>query len=135
MRCSRVCLSNSEYTNLHGLESKCRQNDDEYIAERVVNNTDNGYFAWEENEFHRALRKMYVPHNEDIRLSVSFRILPQTRDGSLSSLIGTPLLRTLDPRIFATEPESLCKFKSGDSEEEARRKDEADRFEDYLINK
>jgi len=98
----------------------CRQNDDEDIAEKVVNNTENGYFAWEENAFHRALRKI---------------ILPETRDGSLSSLIGTPLLKTLDPRIFATEPESLCKFETRDSEEESRTKDEQDRFEDYLINK
>jgi len=102
-------------------EDTCRDSDDEYIAERVVNNTANAYFKWEDMVFHHELRK---------------KLLPQTSDGRFTSLIGTQLLNTLDPRLFSSSPASLCTMQSNsDFDSEAMAKEERDRLEDFLINK
>jgi hypothetical protein len=66
------------------------------------------------------------------------RLLPQTRGGSFHSLIGSQLLSRLDPRLFASEPRSLCKAKRHVSEADERQKlakEEQHMFEDFLINK
>jgi len=102
-------------------EDTCRSSEGElFMNGRILNNSGSGgYFKWEEIQFHRELRKI---------------ILPETRDGSYSSLIGNSVLDGLDSRLFASTPESLCKAKQEDSVKELDR-EEKDRFEDYLINK
>jgi len=67
-------------------------------------------------------------------MKLEFSILPETRGGSYSSLIGNSVLDDLDSRLFASTPESLCKATQEDSLKELDR-EEKDRFEDYLINK
>jgi len=103
-------------------ESTCRENDDEYIGNKVLHSMENRYFSWEERMFHIALRSIIFPRN----LKGQVTIAP---------LIGSTLLRTLDPRVFISEPESLCKVDKKDPDEEELNKAEQDRFEDYLINK
>jgi len=103
-------------------EDTCRPGEGElYMNGRIMNNSGSeGYFKWEEIQFHRELRKI---------------ILPETRGGSYSSLIGNSVLDGLDSRLFASTPESLCKAKQEDSMKEKLDREEKDRFEDYLINK
>jgi len=102
-------------------ESTCREGNDEYIANKVIHSMANRYFSWEERIFHIALRSIIFPKDEGH--------LP------LANLIGSSFLTTLDPRIFISEPESLCIIAKNDPGEEELRKTEQDRFEDYLINK
>lgn len=105
-------------------EDTCRKGRlEEDLAERSLNSTESDYFHWEQNQFHRELRD---------------RLLPQTRGGTFHSLIGSPLLSRLDPRLFASEPRSLCKAKRHTSEVDERQKlakEEQHMFEDFLINK
>lgn len=104
-------------------EETCRKGTEDYLAERALNNTESGYFHWEENEFHRQLRD---------------RLLPQTRGVSFRSLVGSPLLSHLDPRLFTSKPRSLCQAKRHISEADEKQKlakEEQHLFEDFLINK
>jgi hypothetical protein len=105
-------------------EETCRKEaEEEYLAERPLNSTQSEYFHWEANEFHRQLRD---------------RLLPQTKGGTFSTLIGSTLLSRLDPRLFASKPRSLCKAKRHISEADERQKlakEEQHMFEDFLINK
>uniref|UniRef100_A0A915ERV5 Uncharacterized protein n=1 Tax=Ditylenchus dipsaci TaxID=166011 RepID=A0A915ERV5_9BILA len=61
-------------------------------------------------------------------------ILPETKDGSYRSVIGSTLLKSLDPKIFASPQQSLCKPKPIDYEMEAMNALSSHSFEDYLID-
>ncbi|KAL3101901.1 hypothetical protein niasHS_003310 [Heterodera schachtii] len=107
-------------------EETCRKSAETDMAERRLNSTESAYFHWEENEFHRELRK---------------KLLPQTmRDGrtSFRALLSSDLLGSLDPRLFVSAPKSLCKAKRLVDEADERLKqvkEEKHMFEDFLINK
>uniref|UniRef100_A0A914HX14 Uncharacterized protein n=1 Tax=Globodera rostochiensis TaxID=31243 RepID=A0A914HX14_GLORO len=107
-------------------EDTCRKGVETDLAERRLNSTESPYFHWEENEFHRELRK---------------KLLPQTmRDGKTSfrPLLNSKLLGTLDPRLFVSTPKTLCKAKKLVDEADERQKqskEEKHMFEDFLINK
>uniref|UniRef100_A0A183BTS8 Uncharacterized protein n=1 Tax=Globodera pallida TaxID=36090 RepID=A0A183BTS8_GLOPA len=107
-------------------QDTCRKGVETDLAERRLNSTESPYFHWEENEFHRELRK---------------KLLPQTmRDGKTSfrPLLNSKLLGTLDPRLFVSTPKTLCKAKKLVDEADERQKqskEEKHMFEDFLINK
>jgi hypothetical protein len=101
----------------------CRKEREEMPSGLVFTTGESGYFSWEERLFHKELRKV---------------LLPETSNDDLSK-VDDEQLETLDPRLFASGPESLCTDKDVNEDKihdkAAYIAHEKALFEDYLINK
>jgi len=109
----------------HFVEHSCQLQDETY-ASAYDRNAAEQYWTWEQFEFIKELR---------------IRLLPETKTGDYSSLIGNERITTAIASLLTSEPESFCKKENDTLAQELyendkeRPKTEHDKFEDTLINK
>uniref|UniRef100_A0A914YT94 Uncharacterized protein n=1 Tax=Panagrolaimus superbus TaxID=310955 RepID=A0A914YT94_9BILA len=80
---------------------------------------ENGYFKWEENEFHRELRVLLFPETSN----------------TLKPLVDNGMIDKLDKRFLQKPLESFCYRKEAKHTKEEAIADEKAKFEDIVLNR
>jgi hypothetical protein len=80
---------------------------------------ENGYFKWEENEFHRELRILLFPETSN----------------TLKPLVENDVIDKLDKRFLQKPLESFCYQKETKNTKEEEAAEEKSKFEDIVLNR